>query len=71
MYERGIVVKIVDILKNGKPVFVLDDVENKKTKALISSINSQMMSVLDKLEEFKTFSNSAHNELEILNISHI
>ena len=50
--------KIFDVLKNEKPVFVLDDIENKKTKALITVINEQMSSILDKLETFEEFAKS-------------
>ncbi len=37
-----------DVLRNEKPVFVLDDVEDKKTKALIKQINEQMSGILRK-----------------------
>lgn len=50
--------KIVDVLKNERPVFVLDDIEDKKTKNLIMQINKQMSSVLVNLEKVEQFCNS-------------
>ena len=49
---------IGDILRNERPVFILDDIEDKKTKALISQINDQMKGLLKKLEEFEVFAES-------------
>lgn len=49
---------IEDILKNERPVFILDDVEDKKTKGLVSQINDQMKGLLNKLEKFETFADS-------------
>ena len=50
--------KIFDVLKNEKPVFVIDDIEDKKTKALITQINSQMIGIVEKLETFNDFADS-------------
>lgn len=58
LYGRGMFMEIFDVLKNEKPVFVLDDIEDKKTKALITQINGQLSNILSKLEEFKSFANS-------------
>ena len=49
---------IEDILKNERPIFILDDIEDKKTKGLISQINDQMKGLLNKLEEFEVFAES-------------
>ena len=49
---------IEDILKNERPIFILDDIEDKKTKGLISQINDQMKGLLNKLEEFEAFAES-------------
>lgn len=47
--------KIIDVLKNERPVFVIDDIEDKKTKNLIMQINKQMASILDNLEKVEQF----------------
>ena len=50
---------IFDILKNNeRPVFVLDDIEDKKTKSLVTQINKQMTHILEKYEEFNEFAKS-------------
>ena len=52
---------IFDVLKNEKPVFVLDDIEDKKTKNLIMQINSQMSNFMKYVEEFEDFASSQLN----------
>jgi hypothetical protein len=51
-------VKIFDVLKSEKPIFILDDIEDKKTKALIPQINSQLSTILSKLDTFNEFAKS-------------
>lgn len=50
--------EIFDVLKNEKPVFVLDDIEDKKTKSLVTQINGQLSSILAKLDDFNKFAAS-------------
>ena len=50
---------IFDVLKNNeRPMFVLDDIEDKKTKTLVTQINNQMAHILEKLDVFKDFAKS-------------
>ncbi len=53
--------KIIDVLKNERPVFVIDDIEDKKTKNLIMQINKQMASILGNLEKVEQFCASQLN----------
>lgn len=50
--------EIFDVLKNEKPVFVLDDIEDKKTKSLVTQINGQLSNILSKLDDFNKFAAS-------------
>ena len=58
VYGRGMFMEIFDVLKNEKPVFVLDDIEDKKTKSLITQVNGQLANILTKLDNFKKFADS-------------
>ena len=38
--------KLVEILKNKEALFIIDDVEDKKTKALVKDINNALISLV-------------------------
>ena len=50
--------KIMDVLRSDKPVFIVDDIEDKKTKSLIGQINEQISNILEKLIKFNDFADS-------------
>jgi len=50
--------QLFDVLSAEREFFVLDDIEDKKTKSLIKQINEQISNVLKKAEEFKVFAES-------------
>ena len=45
--------QLFDVLKEERAFFVIDDIEDKKTKLLINQINEQISTILNKLKEFE------------------
>jgi len=52
---------LFEILQKETPIFLINDIEDKKTKALIQIINEQLSNILKKLDDFKSFTS---NQLE-------
>ena len=50
--------KLVEILKNKEALFIIDDVEDKKTKALVKDINNALISLVQEYEDFLSFAAS-------------
>lgn len=46
------------ILKKETSIFLINDIEDKKTKSLIQLINEQLVNILTKFEEFESFASS-------------
>ncbi len=52
---------LMDLIKNKKELFVLDEIETKKMKSLIETVNSNIELMLNKIESFNVFKNSQLN----------
>jgi hypothetical protein len=50
--------KLLDILRNKEELFIIDDVEDKKTKALAKEINTSLININEELESFIEFATS-------------
>ena len=50
--------KLVEILKNKEALFIIDDVEDKKTKALVKDINNALINLVQEYDDFLSFSAS-------------
>ena len=44
---------IVDILKERKLIFAIDDIESKKTQSLVNAANKCFLDMADAIESFK------------------
>ena len=53
--------ELFDLIKKRKEIFVIDDIEDKKTKTLINDINDGLVAIIEKAEEFLEFSKSQLN----------
>ena len=47
--------ELFNLLSSEKDIFLIDDVEDKKTKALIGDVNSDLFAILGKYEELNSF----------------
>ena len=47
--------ELLKVLRNEKPIFVIDNIEDKHIKSLISNINAQMKDIVVKLDDLEAF----------------
>lgn len=47
--------KLLEILKNNGELFIVDDIEDKKTKALVKDINTSILNLYTEYKDFLTF----------------
>lgn len=50
--------KLLDILKNKEELFIIDDIEDKKTKALVKDLNASLVNIVVEYEDFLAFAAS-------------
>lgn len=48
--------KLLDILKRKEELFIIDDIEDKKTKTILKDVNTSLIHLVYSYEEFKEFS---------------
>ena len=53
--------RLVDILKNKDSIFIIDDIEDKKTRELVKDINNSLVKIVVEHEEFNAFAASQLN----------
>jgi len=56
--REGKYMKLLELLQNKENLFIIDDIEDKKTKILVDKINTQLVNSLDKKIEFEKFAAS-------------